>query len=81
MPGCCHVRSFGNGGEGTRTFSPLAVRYVGGSLVVLVRCIVDVVPEFELIARIQCPQLSRCVGFQPIRGHSSIAVGITVESG
>lgn len=36
-----------------RTFSPLAVRYVGGSLVVLVRRIVDVVPEFELIARIQ----------------------------
>lgn len=71
----------GRGGEGMPTFCPLAVRNIWGSRVVFVGGIVDVVPQFELTVRIQGPQLSRCVGFQPIRGHSSVTVGVTVESG
>ena len=63
-----------------RTISPLPIRDVFGGLVaVFVCCIIDVIPKLEPIARIQCPQLSRCVGFQPIRGHSGIAVGNVVE--
>lgn len=70
----------GDGGGGD-AFCPLAVRNIWGSRVVFVGGIVDVVPQFELTVRIQGPQLSRCVGFQPIRGHSSVTVGVIVESG
>ena len=64
--------------EGVRTFSPLAVSDIWG-LIVLVGGIVDVIPELELIACIQRPQLSSRIGFQPIRSHPSVAVGTTVE--
>ncbi len=63
-----------------RTFNPLTVIYVCGGLVVFVGGIVDVVPELESVARVQRPQLSRCVGLQPIRGHPSVAVGAIIES-
>ena len=61
------------------TFGPLAVVYVCGCLVVCACCVVDVIPEVELIVFVQCPKLSRRVGFQPIRRHPSVAVGIVVE--
>lgn len=63
-----------------RTFVPLAISdVVRGLFTVFICCIVDVIPKLKLIARIQGPKLSRCIGFQPIRGHSGIAVGVVVE--
>lgn len=62
------------------TFGPLAVRNVCGCLVVFVGGVVYVVPQLERVARIQGPHVSRRLGFQPIRGHSGVAIGIVVKS-
>ena len=62
------------------TFDPLAVRNVCGSLVVFVGGVVYVIPQLERVARIQGPHMNRRLGFQPIRGHSGVAVGIVVKN-